>query len=111
MKLVQVGTRLPLVSSSVSLASRRGLPWFRGRSRIATCGRLFEGTDEISLGQTWPKPTQVAFRCFTTATAVTLFGDPPRNPRAMLQNGWHPDRKLLASGNAVSTLERRQTTK
>jgi len=24
----------------------------RGRSRIATFGRLFEGTDEISLGQT-----------------------------------------------------------
>jgi hypothetical protein len=29
----------------------------------------------------------------------------------MLQNGWHPDRKLLASANAVSTPERRQTTK
>lgn len=24
------------------------------RSRIATCGRLLEGTDEICLGQTWP---------------------------------------------------------
>ena len=46
------GTRLPLVSSSVLLASRRGLPWLPGRSRIATYGRLFEGTDEISLGQT-----------------------------------------------------------
>ena len=49
-----VGTRLPLVSSSVSLANRRGLQKLLGRSRIATCGRLFEGTDEISLGQTSP---------------------------------------------------------
>lgn len=29
------------------------------RSRIATCGRLFEGTDEICLGQTWPDPLAV----------------------------------------------------
>jgi hypothetical protein len=50
--LIPVGTRLPLVSSSVSLANRRGLQWLLGRSRIATFGRLFEGTDEISLGQT-----------------------------------------------------------
>jgi hypothetical protein len=50
--LIPVGTRLPLVSSSVSLANRRGLQKLLGRSRIATSGRLFEGTDEISLGQT-----------------------------------------------------------
>lgn len=48
------GTRLPLISSCVSLASRRGLRSFPDRSRITTFGRLFEGTDEISLGQTWP---------------------------------------------------------
>ena len=47
-----VGTRLPLVSSSVLLANRRGLQRILGRSRAATFGRLFEGTDEISLGQT-----------------------------------------------------------
>jgi hypothetical protein len=46
------GTRLPLVSSSVSLANRRGHQKLLGRSRTATFGRLFEGTDEISLGQT-----------------------------------------------------------
>lgn len=50
--LIPVGTQLPLVSSSVSLANRRVLQRSLGRSRIATCGRLFEGTDEISLGQT-----------------------------------------------------------
>jgi hypothetical protein len=54
--LVPVGTRMPLVSSSVSLANRRGPQKLLGRSRIATCGRLFEGTDEISLGQTSPGP-------------------------------------------------------
>ena len=43
---------MPLVSSSVSLANRRGLQTILGRSRFATFGRLFEGTDEIYLGQT-----------------------------------------------------------
>ena len=47
-----VRMRPPLVSSSVSLANRRG-PQGLGRSRIATFGRLFEGTDENSPGQTW----------------------------------------------------------
>ena len=47
----QVRSRSPLVSF-VSLASRRGLRETPDRSRVATFGRLFEGTDEISLGQT-----------------------------------------------------------
>jgi len=42
-----------------------------GRSRIATCGRLFEGTDEISLGQTSPERSLCTARGFTFATAVT----------------------------------------
>ncbi len=46
-------TRSPLLSSCVLRANRRGLR-LPDRSRIATCGRLFEGTDEISLGQTSP---------------------------------------------------------
>ena len=106
-----VGTRLPLVSSSVSRANRRGRQEFLGRSRIATCGRLFEGTDEISLGQTSPARVRATTEHLTTATAVTPFDDPPSKPRAMLQNGWHPRRKLLASANAVSITEWRQTTK
>ena len=40
----------PLVSSSLLPARSPVAP---GRSRITTCGRLFEGTDEISLGQTY----------------------------------------------------------
>jgi hypothetical protein len=68
---------LPLVSSCVSLANRRGLQRFLGRSRIATCGRLFEGTDEISLGQTSPERARAAAERLTTATAATQFRGPP----------------------------------
>ena len=49
---------MPLVS--VRLANRRGLQRILGRSRIATCGRLFEGTDENSLVK--PRPTGSASR-------------------------------------------------
>ncbi len=45
-------TQARFVRSCVSLASPGAVPVQRGRSRIATFGRLFEGTDEISLGQT-----------------------------------------------------------
>jgi len=62
---------MPLVSSSVLLANRRGLQNLLGRSRIATCGRLFEGTDEISLGQTSPGRSPATARRLTFATAVT----------------------------------------
>lgn len=70
-----VGTRLPLVSSSVLLASRRGLQRFLVRSRTATFGRLFEGTDENSLGQTSPDEAVRMADRFTTTTAVTQFED------------------------------------
>ena len=62
---------MPLVSSSVSLANRRGLQKILVRSRIATFGRLFEGTDEISLGQTSSERPALAAERFTFATAVT----------------------------------------
>ena len=48
---------MPLVSSSVSLVGAVAQQ-ILGRSRIATLGRLFEGTDEISLGQTSPGAVQ-----------------------------------------------------
>jgi hypothetical protein len=47
----------------------------------------------------------------TAATAATQFQGPPSKPETMLQNGWHPRIKLLASGNAIPTTEWRQTTK
>jgi hypothetical protein len=105
--LIPVGTRLPLVSSSVLLASRRGHPVFLGRSRIATCGRLFEGTDENSLGQT--SPDRRAKHHNRHSSNVSPAGKKVL-PR-MLQNGWHSERKLLASANAASITKRRQTTK
>ncbi len=44
---------IPVGKLFVSLANRRGLRvLFSDRSRVTTYGRLFEGTDEISLGQT-----------------------------------------------------------
>jgi hypothetical protein len=60
-----------LVSSSVLRANRRGLQKLLGRSRIATFGRLFEGTDEISLGQTSPERAPAVRERFTAATPVT----------------------------------------
>jgi hypothetical protein len=99
------------VGKLVRLANRRGLQRILGRSRIATCGRLFEGTDENSLGQTSPDGAPRVAEWFTNTTAVTQFQRPQLKPRTMLQNGWHPPRKLLASANAVSITERRQTTK
>jgi hypothetical protein len=79
-----------------------------------TFGRLFEGTEQPSLGQTWSAatgPTQpsaktcvlgeaTAARCWqrTTSTPqMTL-----EKPIGMQQNCWQPHGKLLASGNAVS---------
>jgi hypothetical protein len=44
-----------LVSSSILPARHpRASEKPLSRSRITTCGRLLEGTDEICLGQTWP---------------------------------------------------------
>ena len=80
-----MGTRLPLVSSSVSLANRRGLQKLLGRSRIATCGRLFEGTDEISLGQTTvDRREKVDISHSRHGLAVAK-----NHGLGMLQNGWH----------------------
>jgi hypothetical protein len=79
-----------------------------------TFGRLFEGTEQPPLGQTWSAatdPTQpsaktcvlgeaAAARCSqrTTSTPqMTL-----KKPIGMQQNCWQPHGKLLASGNAVS---------
>lgn len=59
-----VWTQLPLVSSSILLAG--AVPdRCPGRSRIASYGRLFEGTEEISLGQTWPNDRVDSHICNT----------------------------------------------
>ena len=63
----QVWARSPLVSSSsrwLAGAVSREDP---NRSRVTTFGRLFEGTDEISLGQTPPTGPEM----LTSVTAVT----------------------------------------
>lgn len=79
-----------------------------------TFGRLFEGTDEPSLGQTWSAATQPTHtsaenahsrrrRCGTIAGAKDAQPQGTlKKPIGMQQNGWQPNGKLLASGNAVS---------
>jgi hypothetical protein len=88
------------------LAGRRG-PGRRypDRCRIATFGRLFEGTDASSSGQTWSSPAPAPADEFTHVTPATR-GRIARLPISMnhiaiLQNSWHSHGKLLASGNAA----------
>ena len=64
------------VGKLVRLANRRGLQRILVRSRTATFGRLFEGTDENSLGQTSPDGALRVAGRFTTTTTVTQFQDP-----------------------------------
>ena len=95
-----VGTRSPLVSSFVSLASRRGLQENLGAAvspRSGDCSRVLTRFR-------WVKPRPALAECFTAVTAVTAvtrLRSPSRNRRPMLQNSWHTEIKLLASGNAV----------
>ena len=94
-------TNRPLVVSS-GLARNRRCPDTPVAAVSPTYGRLFEGTDLTSPGQTAlscgesphesPAVTAVTHRSLRRYTFVT----------AMLQNGWHPPRKLLASAKAVS---------
>ena len=77
--LIPVGTRLPFVSSSVSLANRRVFQCFLGRSRIATFGRLFEGTDEISLGQTSLNDGQTLYSRHSRHGLLRAADEPAKN--------------------------------
>jgi hypothetical protein len=93
-------TRSPFVSSSsrwlTGADSAGAIPRFAAVS--PTSGRLFEGTDPDTAGQTTPHPHWL----FTRVTAVTG----PRRVEsfcpAMFQNGGQPTRNLLTSANAVS---------
>jgi hypothetical protein len=79
-----------------------------------TFGRLFEGTEEPSLGQTWPAPTDpTEINAKPSSSAALLAARYPqqtinrprttlKKPIGMQQNCWQPHGKLLASGNAVS---------
>ena len=78
---------MPLVSSSVLLASRRGLQKLLGRSRIATFGRLFEGTDEISLGQTSHCRCANRHKCHTGHASKRGKKLAPRNVAERLELG------------------------
>lgn len=116
------GIALSAVGKLGVLLSRRGPRNEPDRSRIATCGRLFEGTDEISPGQTCsqtpgpasahsPAARQQHHIHLSSHAGLERLSQTDLRFRAMLQNCWHSERKLLASGKADSTPERRKTTK
>ncbi|MDT5009516.1 MAG: hypothetical protein QOH57_1133 [Mycobacterium sp.] len=97
-------TQLPLVSSS-----SRWLPGAHpaGSSRrIAavspTFGRLFEGTDPDTAGQT---PSHLP-SSFTVVTAVTGHQCPSRTLWAMFQNGWPPTLKPVSFAQCRFRLKR-----
>lgn len=78
-----------------------------------TFGRLFEGTDRASPGQTWPAPRHPLDRGRRHRHRRPPSGRPPtgvepnqahrtlNNPIGMQQNGWQPHGKLLASASVV----------
>lgn len=86
---------------------------FRVAAVSPTFGRLFEGTDEPSPGQTWLTATpprtpgtrfSVPFTSVADMTTITTRTKAPltlNDPIGMQQNGWQPDRKLLASARVV----------
>ena len=94
-------TRLPLVSSSprsLTGADPAGaIPRFAAVS--PTFGRLFEGTDLNTTGQTTAFHQRAQFTDVTAGTVVKRHAE---FWSAMLQNGGQPCRNLLASANAVS---------
>jgi hypothetical protein len=97
-------TRLPLVSSSsrsLTGADPAGhSPRFAAVS--PTFGRLFEGTDPQTAGQTAPQQ----YSSLTTVTAVTSVRCADRMLRAMFQNGWPAPRKPVSFGQCRFRLKR-----
>lgn len=87
--------------------------WFWVAAVSPTFGRLFEGTDEPSPGQTWlvatePRGPSARFSIpvtlgvgVTTLTSRTKAPLTLNDPIGMQQNGWQPHGKLLASAQVV----------
>lgn len=109
--------RIGLVRGStgggLGAAGRRGPQVVRVAAVSPTFGRLFEGTDEASPGQTWPAATKPRGRvekifCFAhTRRGRRYHNDPKQAPRTlndpigMQRNGWQPNGKLLASAKSI----------
>lgn len=87
--------------------------WCRVAAVSPTFGRLFEGTDEPSPGQTWPAATpprgpgerfSVPVTLGSGVTTITTRTKAPltlNDPIGMQRNGWQPHGKLLASAKVV----------
>ena len=87
-----------------------------------TFGRLFEGTDERSLGQTWPAPTDPPTPNMKSCPSGTPSGttpidtpqDAPADPKEADSNATEllaAARKTVSFGQCRFRLERRSTTK
>ncbi len=93
-------TRLPSRSLGrlcVSLVAGAG----PGRvARIAavspTFGRLFEGTDERSSGQTWPRRPPMSRRSFTNVTAIPRWASNLMKARPNVAEGLAHERKTVS---------------
>ena len=93
-------TRPPLVSL-VSLVTG-AVPEDPVAAVSPTFGRLFEGTDVTCAGQTAPSGARTGCTIYWCHTRHANVGGPEIPAIPMLQNGWHPRGKLLASARAVS---------
>ncbi len=68
-----------------------------------TFGRLFEGTDERSSGQTWPPRPPISRRSLTNVTAASAVGEQSSESSSQCcRTVGARTENLLASGNAVS---------
>lgn len=110
--------------SEVGLAAGRRGPQARWRGsqpyrrRSGDCLRVLTSFRWVKLGLPQPTQTKPGKHSLVAPTTRHVNGTNAKhapNTRlkriGMRQNGWQPHGKLLASGNAVSHLERRSTTK
>jgi hypothetical protein len=108
-------TRLPSRSLSrlgVSLVTGAGPAHIARIAAVSpTFGRLFEGTDERSPGQTFALQPSAPHRALTIVTPATPPASNVMKAPAMLQNRWRSNRKLVSFGQCRFRLERRPITK
>lgn len=101
-----VETQARFIRSCITLASPGAVPLQRGRSRAATFGRLFEGTDEISLGQTTLIRSPLSLIRHNFNGRQTHFQDGPANVAELLAHGM----KTVSFWQCRFRVRRRQTT-
>jgi hypothetical protein len=109
---VRIGLVCGATGGGLGAAGRRGPQVVRVAAVSPTFGRLFEGTDAASPGQTWLATTnphggvRKIFRFEHTRRGRRYHNEPKQAPRTlndpigMQQNCWQPNGKLLASAKS-----------